>query len=144
MEKIILSFVLCFFVNFCLADMRILKINKSHYIDAANSERGDATLCSKWTLNARQIEKIFLLSDKYKENGDIMNGYWLWFPCYISGELIYNNEKWHFSINAAATSEWSAGNKTIYWGCSKKECDDMFIVPYPKKNYIDGGGKLIW
>lgn len=73
-----------------------------------------------------------------------MNGYWLWFPCYISGELIYNNEKWHFSINAAATSEWSAGNKTIYWGCSKEECDDMFIVPYPKKNYIDGGGKLIW
>ena len=144
MKKIILSFVLCFFVNFCLADMRILKINKSHYIDATNSERGDATLCSKWTLNARQIEKIFSLSDKYKEMSDIMTEFWLWFPCEITGELVYNKKKWHFSINAAATAEWSDGKETIYWGCSREKCDDMFIVPYPKKNYIDGGGKLIW
>ncbi|EHC69593.1 hypothetical protein LTSEMIN_2138, partial [Salmonella enterica subsp. enterica serovar Minnesota str. A4-603] len=64
MKKTILSFVLCFFVNFCLADMRILKINKSHYIDAANSERGDATLCSKWTLNSRQIEKMIMVQRK--------------------------------------------------------------------------------
>lgn len=120
MNKPILSFVLCFFVNFSLADMRILKINKSHYIDAANSERGDATLCSKWTLNSRQIEKIFLLSDKYKEMSDTMTGFWLWFPCEITGELIYNKKKWHFSINAAATAEWSMVRKRYTGGVPGK------------------------
>ncbi|SQJ18892.1 Uncharacterised protein [Salmonella enterica subsp. enterica] len=45
-----------------------------------------------------------------------MAGFWLWFPCEITGELIYNKKQWHFSINAAATAEWSDGKETIYWG----------------------------
>lgn len=59
-----------------------------------------------------------------------MGYYWLWVPCEISGRLIYNNKEWFFSINAAATAEWSDGKDIIYWGCTKEECDSMFIMPY--------------
>ncbi|HGB3317827.1 TPA: hypothetical protein ACIVBD_004471, partial [Salmonella enterica subsp. enterica serovar Wangata] len=114
------------------------------YMSPYNKEPGDRNLCNKWVLNASQIEKIFLLSDKYKEMSDTMTGFWLWFPCEITGELICNKKKWHFSINAAATAEWSDGKETIYWGCSREKCDDMFILPYPGRSYIGGGGKLIW
>lgn len=124
--------------------MEILKINKSHYIDAVNSEPGDSTLCSKWVLSARQIKKIFSLSDKYKEQSVIKGGAWLWFPCEISGELVYNKKKWHFSINGAANAIWSDGKIYIYWGCSREECDDMFILPYQGRYYIGGGGDLVW
>ncbi|EAU8701423.1 hypothetical protein EJ824_24300, partial [Salmonella enterica] len=116
----VIIFVILFLssVSYCFADMKILKINQSHYMSPYNKEPGDRNLCNKWVLNASQIEKIFLLSDKYKEMSDTMTGFWLWFPCEITGELIYNKKKWHFSINAAATAEWSDGKETIYWGCS--------------------------
>lgn len=118
----VIIFVILFLssVSYCFADMKILKINQSHYMSPYNKEPGDRNLCNKWVLNASQIEKIFLLSDKYKEMSDTMTGFWLWFPCEITGELIYNKKKWHFSINAAATAEWSDGKETIYWGCSRK------------------------
>ncbi|EDS4738540.1 hypothetical protein QB714_003748 [Salmonella enterica] len=146
MKKNIMLFLsLVFFcVNNGFADMKILKINNPRYIDAVNSQPGDSTLCSKWSLSARQVKEIFLLSDKYNEMRDIMTGFWLWFPCEITGELIYNKKKWHFSINAAATAEWFDGKETIYWGCSKKKCDDMFILPYPGRTFIGGGGNSVW
>ncbi|EDW0823306.1 hypothetical protein ABX050_003128 [Salmonella enterica] len=142
----VIIFVILFLssVSYCFADMKILKINQSHYMSPYNKEPGDRNLCNKWVLNASQIEKIFSLSDKYKEMSDTMTGFWLWFPCEITGELIYNKKKWHFSINAAATAEWSDGKETIYWGCSREKCDDMFILPYPGRSYIGGGGKLVW
>ncbi|EEE2004615.1 hypothetical protein CI266_005071 [Salmonella enterica subsp. enterica serovar Kotte] len=114
----------------CFSSVTILNINKPRYINAVHNVDGDFSLCVNWNLNQRQIEKVFLLSDKYKEESDIMEGYWLWFPCEISGELMENNKKWHFIINAAATASWSDGKNTIYWGCSKEECDDMFILSY--------------
>lgn len=85
-------------VSYCFADMKILKINQSHYMSPYNKEPGDRNLCNKWVLNASQIEKIFSLSDKYKKMSDTMTGFWLWFPCEITGELIYNKKKWHFLL----------------------------------------------
>ncbi|ECX8974336.1 hypothetical protein CVW79_23650, partial [Salmonella enterica] len=98
----VIIFVILFLssVSYCFADMKILKINQSHYMSPYNKESGDRNLCNKWVLNASQIEKIFSLSDKYKEMSDTMTGFWLWFPCEITGELIYNKKNWHFSINA--------------------------------------------
>ncbi|WP_253897014.1 hypothetical protein [Pseudocitrobacter vendiensis] len=132
------------YTGLCVADIQIIKINRSQYIDAVQNSPGDAELCSKWTLSDAQVKEIFSMSDRYENQSDIMGGYWLWFPCTISGELIHNKKKWHFSINAAATSEWSRGKETRYFGCAKEECDDMFIIPYMKRDYIGGGGKLIW
>lgn len=118
----VIIFVILFLscVSYCFADMKILKINQSHYMSPYNKEPGDRNLCNKWVLNASQIEKIFSLSDKYKEMSDTMTGFWLWFPCEITGELIYNKKNWHFSINAAATAEWSDGKETIYRGVPGK------------------------
>lgn len=83
----VIIFVILFLssVSYCFADMKILKINQSHYMSPYNKEPGDRNLCNKWVLNASQIEKIFLLSDKYKEMSDTMTGFWLWFPCEITG-----------------------------------------------------------
>lgn len=139
-----MSLSLIFFTSFCLADIQIIKINKSHYIHVVQNSPIDIDLCSQWSLSAEQVKKIFSLSERYENQSDIMEGYWLWFPCTISGELIHNKKKWHFSINAAATSEWTRGKETRYFGCAKEACDDMFIIPYMKRDYISGGGKLIW
>lgn len=140
----LLGVSLIFYTSLCIADIQVIKINRSHYIDAVQNSPGDAELCSKWALSDTQIKKIFSISERYENQSDIMEGYWLWFPCTISGELIHNKKKWHFSINAAATSEWTHGKEKRYFGCTKEACDNMFIIPYQKRYYVDGGGKLIW
>lgn len=141
----VIIFVILFLssVSYCFADMKILKINQSHYMSPYNKESGDRNLCNKWVLNASQIEKIFSLSDKYKEMSDTMTGFWLWFPCEITGELIYNKKNWHFLLMLLPRQNGPMVRKR-YTGVFQGKCDDMFILPYPGRSYIGGGGKLIW
>lgn len=129
--KIVLIFVCLFVFQFdnCLASIHVVHFNKSTYL-GDNIGGDDDNSCKEWRLSAKQIEKIFSLSGRYKDNSVTMGYYWYWFPCEISGEIMENSKVWHFVINAAATATWSDGKKTIYWGCSKEECDRFFIMPY--------------
>lgn len=45
---------------------RLLKINKSHYIEATHNDDDDddddddSIVCSKWSLNTKQIKNIYI------------------------------------------------------------------------------------
>lgn len=63
------------------------------------------------------------------ENCCSWRGAYGWLPRDIEGELINDGVKWHFSINAAATAEWRNSNERYFFGCDKKECDELFLLP---------------
>lgn len=112
-------------------ELRVTFIGKSEYTGEKFDESSEVLFkaCQSWHLNKKQVEQIFSLSIKYENDGSVMNDYY-WLPCEIKGVLFYNDVQWSFIINAAATAVWRSGNRSIYWGCNKRECDLMFLLPY--------------
>ncbi len=112
-------------------ELRVTIVGDSEYTGGRVDERSEIFFkaCESWRLDKNKVKRIFLLSVKYKDDDSIINDYY-WLPCEIKGVLFYNNVRWNFVINAAATAIWINNSGSIYWGCSDKKCNSMFLLPY--------------
>ncbi|WP_170324297.1 hypothetical protein [Budvicia diplopodorum] len=123
-----ISMLLCPKVVFS-TELVIEHIDKSVYTQKEEQDEMLLSACQKWSLDASQVKKIFRLSTKYKTSDEI-SGQYYWLPCEIKGSLLSHGVRWYFIINAAATAEWHNEKGNIYWGCAKKKCGSMFLLPY--------------
>ncbi|EHM3444025.1 hypothetical protein K2B09_004627 [Salmonella enterica subsp. enterica] len=120
-----------FFVRMAFSDeLRIAFVGKAEYTGEKVDESNEIFFkaCQSWHLNKNQVKRIFLLSIEYESDSSIINDYY-WLPCEIKGVLFYNDIQWRFVINAASTAVWRSDNGSIYWGCNKRECNSMFLLP---------------
>lgn len=107
----------------------IIHVELPKYTQSDHYDEKLELACKNWVLSNDDIINIFNISNKYHSNSIILDDYY-WLPCEIKGMLVYENEKWNFSINGAANALWNNGHSSIYFGCSKKECNSMFLLPY--------------
>lgn len=91
------------------------------------SDQYEEKECRKWKLTKAQIIYLFRLSIHYPFSP---YSSYSQTKCDITGTLMYNGQKWDFSINGGATSYWKKGKKIKYFGCKDKNCENLFIIPY--------------
>ncbi|MDI2112737.1 hypothetical protein [Commensalibacter nepenthis] len=107
--------------------INILKINSVRLNLKNLNDKNEAKECRKWKLTKAQIVHFFRLSINYSISP---YHYYSQTQCDITGKLLYNREKWDFSINGGATAYWKKGEEIKYFGCKDKYCDNLFIIPY--------------
>lgn len=129
---ILISVFYC--VNSLSTELFIGEVSQPIYSGSEREKENDPltySSCKEWRLTPAQVKDIFKISNKYVDNTIAVNHYY-WLPCDIKGWLVNNGVKITFSINAASIAEWyNTNNKEhVYWGCSKKKCEDYFLLTY--------------
>ena len=116
------------FSNIAFSAIQVTRIDSPRYTSEHANEI-EENACRSWQLSSADIIKIFEISTIYQDNGEIHRIYY-WLPCEIKGKLVSDHKEWSFTINAAAHAEWNDGHQSLYWGCSKQECEPLFLLPY--------------
>lgn len=110
-------------------NMIITHVEPSRYTQTGRYDEKLEQVCKHWMLSNDEIMKVFNISNEYNNHSIILDDYY-WLPCEIKGVLIYKNKEWNFSINGATSAQWDDGHSSIYFGCSIKECNSLFLLPY--------------
>ena len=105
----------------------VLEISPATYQprEGASATAAEAGACRAWTLDRRQAEAFFGLSEQLPE-GRLHDFDWL--PCTIGGRLQAEGRAWAFEINAAGTSTWRSGDEVRLLGCSRAACAPYVLL----------------
>lgn len=109
------------------AGITILDVSPSLYRPAPGtpSVASDAQACGGWKLDKQQVASLWRLSTELRE-GELHDYYWL--PCSIKGHARLQGASWEFEINAAGTSTWRNGERTLQKGCAKAACAPLVVL----------------
>lgn len=83
------------------------------------------TACENWNIDSNAIKTVFTLSDEYTE---YPYSQFYQTPCDITGDLVINGLKWHFSLNGGGIMTLSREDKTMYRGCSDTQCAPYILL----------------
>jgi hypothetical protein len=91
----------------------------------STSREQDKTICKQWLLSKEQISKII------KQAEPITNHEWhymfLHLPCFVSGQIIQNNNLYHYKINGGSWIRIYTKDTSILYGSFKKENEKYFL-----------------
>lgn len=87
----------------------------------------DADMCRGFSLTESQV-KSFFRKATVMASSDLKQAY-QWSPCEVQGHLLYQDQKFLYSVNAAGTGEIEvAPGSYISFGCNT--CQDLFDYGY--------------
>lgn len=105
--------------------IKILSVKKvcdtnSKYLDRY------AESCKKWNLTKEDVVNILLSSEKI--SGHEAHYFYGILPCSYKGDLIINEKRAKFIINAGALSEIKYSDTTIFYGYKKNDYKKYFVI----------------
>ena len=95
----------------------------------------DADMCRGFSLTESQVRDFFKKAKVItpQDRHDVFE----WAPCEVEGYFIYQDQKFSFSINAAATGMIEiAPNQYVYFGCIEV-CKNIFDYGYDTSGNAD-------
>ncbi len=82
--------------------------------------------CKAWSLTREQAQAFFRLATSI--TGEQRHAHYSSLPCTIRGRLQAEGRIWAFSINAAATADWTSGEDTRSFGCADPACEPLVLL----------------
>lgn len=83
--------------------------------------------CQKWELTCKEVYKIFYLAKPI--SSEEKEGLYNWLPCYFISKVLYKGSIYTMEINAASFIVLYNKKRTLYFGCSSRDCGKFFILP---------------
>jgi len=103
------------------------KVLEHDSVIVATSKAHEADMCRGFSLTAGDIKTFFKRAAVLDETA--MKSAYQWSPCEVQGHLLYQDQKFLYTVNAAATgSIETAPGHYVYFGCNS--CKDLFDFGY--------------
>jgi hypothetical protein len=84
-------------------------------------------MCRGFSLTESQIKDFFKRA-KVLDEAALKSAY-QWAPCEVQGHILYRDQKFLYTVNAAATGRIETGpGHYVYFGCA--DCKDLFDYGY--------------
>lgn len=82
--------------------------------------------CQEWKLTCKEVHEIFSLAKPI--SSEEKEGLYNWLPCYFTSEVLYNGSAYTMEINAASFIVLYNKKRTLYFGCSSRDCSKFFVL----------------
>ncbi len=93
----------------------------------ATAKPHEADMCRGFALTESQVKEFFKRSAVMGQAA--IKGAYQWSPCEVQGHFVYREQKFLYTVNAAATGRIEiAPDKYLYFGCNT--CKDLFDYGY--------------
>lgn len=103
------------------------KVLEHDSVIVATSNAHDADMCRGFSLTESQIKDFFRRAAVM--DGTALKHAYQWSPCEVQGHLLYQDQKFLYTVNAAATGRIeTAPGRYTYFGCNT--CRDLFDYGY--------------
>ena len=103
------------------------KVLEHDSVIVATPKAHEADMCRGFSLNAGDIKDFFKRATAQDEAA--LKSAYQWSPCEVQGHILYQDQKFLYTVNAAATGsiETNPGHY-VYFGCNT--CKDLFDFGY--------------
>lgn len=122
------TFILVTVISTACAENKKQNVYVTGSVEKVLQKSSDNTLttaCKRWDIDRDAIKTVFRLSDEYTE---YPYSQFYQTPCDITGNLVIDGLKWHFSLNGGGIMTLSHENKTMYRGCSDTQCSPYILL----------------
>jgi len=103
------------------------KVADHQSVIVASAKAHDADMCRGFNLTESQVKDFFRKAVVMAP--DALHQAYQSAPCNVVGHILYQDQKFMFVVNAAATGQIEIGpGKYLYFGCAA--CKDMFDYGY--------------
>jgi len=103
------------------------KVLEHNSVIVATPNAHEADMCRGFSLTESQIKDFFKRASVLDEAA--LKRAYQWSPCEVQGHLLYQDQKFLYTVNAAATGRIeTAPEHYIYFGCNT--CKDLFDYGY--------------
>jgi hypothetical protein len=103
------------------------KVLEHDSVIVAGPKPHEADMCRGFALTESQVKEFFKRSAAMDQAA--LKGAYQWSPCEVQGHIVYREQKFLYTVNAAATGRIEiAPDKYLYFGCSV--CKDLFDYGY--------------
>ncbi|HEY1771875.1 MAG TPA: hypothetical protein VGH91_01635 [Gammaproteobacteria bacterium] len=103
------------------------KVLEHDSVIVATSNAHEADMCRGFSLTESQVKDFFKRSAVLDEA--TLKSAYQWSPCEVQGYLLYRDQKFLYTVNAAATGRIETGpGRYVYFGCNT--CRDIFDYGY--------------
>lgn len=103
------------------------KVLEHDSVIVATSNTHAADMCRGFSLNAGDIKDFFKRAAVMDEAA--LKHAYQWSPCEVQGHLLYKDQKFLYTVNAAATGRIEiAPGQYVHFGCNR--CKDLFDYGY--------------
>jgi hypothetical protein len=103
------------------------KVLEHDSVIVATSKPHEADMCRGFSLTESEVKDFFKRS-AVMDPVALKKAY-QWSPCEVQGHLVYREQKFLYTVNAAATGRIEiAPDKYLYFGCNV--CKDLFDYGY--------------
>ena len=133
MRRLALSLLLCATSAAFAADATMAqllaggKVLEHGSVIVATSNPHEADMCRGFSLTENQIKDFFKRAAVLDEAA--LKSAYQWSPCEVQGHLLYREQKFLYTVNAAATGRIETGpGQYLYFGCAN--CKDLFDYGY--------------
>jgi len=133
MRRCALSLLLCgasaaVAANITMVDLiRDGKVLEHDSVIVATPQPHDADMCRGFSLTENQVKDFFKRA-KAMDEAALRSAY-QWAPCEVQGHILYQDQKFLYVVNAAATGEIEVAPGTyVSFGCNS--CRDLFDFGY--------------